>query len=545
MIKILSATAMLLLFSLFTMQVKAQVGKVGINTSSPQAMLHVKDSSVLFTGDTSINPGNPPVSGAGVRLMWYPDKAAFRAGQVDFTQWNKDNAGYFSIGFGNNTTASGVTSTALGSSTIASGFASIVMGSRSTASGEISTAMGNFTSATGSNSTAMGNSTNASNTNSTAMGSATDATGFHSTAMGNSTHASGDASTAMGRNTTASGINSIAMGFATDASGNNSTAMGDNTTASGTNSTAMGISTTASGNSSTAMGAITTASGFSSTAMGNNTDASGGSSTAMGNSTDASGDNSTAMGTNTTSRAFGSLSIGRNNDSIISSSRFIWVDTDPVFIIGNGTAATSRRNAFIVAKNGETGINVANGMPLAMLHIKARQISDNRHIRLEDDNTTSSANIFYTSDLVFKNNLAGGDFIFRNDANATIFSLFSSGNVTIAGTLTQNSDKRLKKNIQPLQGSLQKILMLGGYHYNWKENHRDQHVQTGLLAQQVEQQMPELVETNSAGIKSVNYSGMIPYTIEAIKELKKENEELRSELIQLKQLVKKLIEENK
>lgn len=63
--------------------------------------------------------------------------------------------------------------------------------------------------------------------------------------------------------------------------------------------------------------------------------------------------------------------------------------------------------------------------------------------------------------------------------------------------------------------------MLGGYHYNWKENHRDQHVQTGLLAQQVEQQMPELVETNSAGIKSVNYSGMIPYTIEAIKELKK------------------------
>ena len=58
MIKILSATGMLLLFSLFTMQVKAQVGKVGINTTSPQAMLHVKDSSVLFTGLT----GNLPVS---------------------------------------------------------------------------------------------------------------------------------------------------------------------------------------------------------------------------------------------------------------------------------------------------------------------------------------------------------------------------------------------------------------------------------------------------------------------------------------------------
>jgi len=475
MIKILSATAMLLLFSLFTMQVKAQVGKVGINTSSPQAMLHVKDSSVLFTGDTSINPGNPPVSGAGNRMMWYPQKAAFRVGGVDGTQWNKDNIGFYSVAMGRNNIASGDRSTALGSF--------------STASGDRSTALGSFS--------------------------------------------------------TASGTNSTAMGISTTASGTNSTAMGNSTTASGNSSTAMGSSTNASGSTSTAMGASTTASGFSSTAMGNNTDASGGSSTAMGNSTDASGDNSTAMGTNTTSRAFGSLSIGRNNDSIFGCARLAWVDTDPVFIIGNGTASTSRRNAFIVAKNGETGINVANGMPQAMLHIKAADITNDRHIRLEDDNTTASANIFYTSDLVFKNNLAGGDFIFRNDANATIFSLFSSGNVTMAGTLTQNSDKRLKKNIQPLQGSLQKILMLGGYHYNWKENHRDQHVQTGLLAQQVEQQMPELVETNSAGIKSVNYSGMIPYTIEAIKELKKENEELRSELIQLKQLVKKLIEENK
>ncbi|MBK8141153.1 MAG: hypothetical protein IPK57_09080 [Chitinophagaceae bacterium] len=170
-------------------------------------------------------------------------------------------------------------------------------------------------------------------------------------------------------------------------------------TASGTNSTAIGISTTASGTNSTAMGIGTTASGNSSTAMGN---PSGSTSTAMGaynrirvflngygkqyrriklflqrlagNNTDASGDNSTAMGTNTTSRAFGSLSIGRNNDSIFGCARLAWVDTDPVFIIGNGTAATSRRNAFIVAKNGETGINVANGMPQAMLHIKARQI---------------------------------------------------------------------------------------------------------------------------------------------------------------------------
>ena len=59
----------------------AQVGKVGINTTSPAAMLHVKDSSVVFTGPATLpaNAGQPPVKGAGNRIMWYADKAAFRA----------------------------------------------------------------------------------------------------------------------------------------------------------------------------------------------------------------------------------------------------------------------------------------------------------------------------------------------------------------------------------------------------------------------------------------------------------------------------------
>lgn len=65
----------------------AQVGKVGITTTTPYAMLHVKDSSVVFTGQSSLpaTPGNPPLSGSGLRMMWYPGKASFRAGQVSST----------------------------------------------------------------------------------------------------------------------------------------------------------------------------------------------------------------------------------------------------------------------------------------------------------------------------------------------------------------------------------------------------------------------------------------------------------------------------
>ena len=58
------------------------------------------------------------------------------------------------------------------------------------------------------------------------------------------------------------------------------------------------------------------------------------------------------MGFRTTARAYASVSIGRYNDSIISSSPLTWIDTDPVFIIGNGTANNSRKNALIVYKNG-------------------------------------------------------------------------------------------------------------------------------------------------------------------------------------------------
>ena len=68
---------------------------VGIGTTAPVARLHVKDSSVVFTGLNSMPsiPGNPPVSGAGVRLMWYPDKAAFRVGEVSDKNWDKDSIG--------------------------------------------------------------------------------------------------------------------------------------------------------------------------------------------------------------------------------------------------------------------------------------------------------------------------------------------------------------------------------------------------------------------------------------------------------------------
>lgn len=184
--------------------------------------------------------GNLGATGAGTRMVWYPGKAAFRAGTVTGTHWDDANIGSYSTAMGGSTTASGVYSTALGNGTTASAYNSTALGTSTTASGFASTAMGNGSGALGDYSTAIGNGASAMVAASTAMGWMSTAYGEASTAMGRYTLAEGAYSTAAGYFTRATGDYSVAMGNTTTASGYSSWAMGDNTVASGAYSAALG-----------------------------------------------------------------------------------------------------------------------------------------------------------------------------------------------------------------------------------------------------------------------------------------------------------------
>ncbi|MCP4909540.1 MAG: tail fiber domain-containing protein, partial [Bacteroidetes bacterium] len=102
------------------------------------------------------------------------------------------------------------------------------------------------------------------------------------------------------------------------------------------------------------------------------------------------------------------------------------------------------------------------------------------------------------------------------------------GSATLGGDLTVNSDARLKSNILSLGSTLAKLLLIDGKSYTMKAN--ESIAKIGLLAQEVQQAFPELVKTanDQDGTMSVNYQGMIPVLINAIKEQQKQIEELKA-----------------
>jgi hypothetical protein len=113
-------------------------------------------------------------------------------------------------------------------------------------------------------------------------------------------------------------------------------------------------------------------------------------------------------------------------------------------------------------------------------------------------------------------------------------SIDVKGNIIATGTITPSSDERLKTNITELSSVVDKVSTLKGVTYNWKqpENHGDDSsTQIGLIAQDVEKVFPKAVKTNSeTGYKSLNYNGLVGVLVEAVKELKAEIEELKSQL---------------
>jgi len=127
-----------------------------------------------------------------------------------------------------------------------------------------------------------------------------------------------------------------------------------------------------------------------------------------------------------------------------------------------------------------------------------------------------------------------GDNYFKSTANQQ-FSVHAAngirlygGNVYYQGSLVDESDLRLKQNIQPIQDALDKVKQIRGVYFEMIR--KPEVTEVGVIAQEVEAVLPEVVVDNPEGYKSVDYSKITALLIEAIKELNAKNEVLEREI---------------
>jgi hypothetical protein len=152
--------------------------------------------------------------------------------------------------------------------------------------------------------------------------------------------------------------------------------------------------------------------------------------------------------------------------------------------------------------------------------------------------------------------------MFRWYNSATLsMKIDGSNNLTVAGDITAySSDRRLKNNIKNIESGLQKVLSLNGVTFDWDQKAIDlgftpthRYNDSGVIAQEVEAVLPQAIRKapfdddgvgnskSGENYLTVQYEKLVPLFIEAIKELKAENDTQKSEIDELKDLVQQLI----
>ena len=100
----------------------------------------------------------------------------------------------------------------------------------------------------------------------------------------------------------------------------------------------------------------------------------------------------------------------------------------------------------------------------------------------------------------------------------------------------QSSDKRLKTNIQKIKKPLEKILKLNGMSFEWKRDINEKvenKTNIGIIAQEVEKVLPEIVKKRDDGYLAVKYEQLVPVLIEAVKDQQEQIYELKKKLEEL------------
>lgn len=276
----------------------SNTGRVGIGINTALARLHVADSCVLFTGSATepdlYTTENPPLV-TGTQMLWYPAKAAFRAGYVQNSEWSRDNTGSFSFATGYNCIAKGTNSFSAGKNNTVNGGSSVAIGESNMASGYSSVAIGNSNNAYADGAVAFGW-VNRANAYALVAGDNSKADGIYSFALGHLATANGGFSIALGQEVVATGQYGMASGYLSEAIGVGSFARGYLAKAYGQYSTVFGNQSQVNNDNSFVNGLFNTCYGARSFVFGDNNGAAGNNALSFGSRCIADANFAIAMG---------------------------------------------------------------------------------------------------------------------------------------------------------------------------------------------------------------------------------------------------------
>ncbi|MEM1119631.1 MAG: tail fiber domain-containing protein [Bacteroidota bacterium] len=529
----------------------------GVFNSQNGVTTSLNNEDDFIFGADSLNHG----VGSEVKLFLSKEKGAFRVGTISDTDWDIEN-------LGNGSFASGL-------GTKASGFATTAMGIDSEARGDFSTA----------------------------IGSENVATGIHALAMGTDNVASGDYATAFGIENTASGSISTAFGWENQASGNYATAFGGQNTATGIAATAFGGDNDATATAATAFGNLTRASGLVSTSFGFGNHALSFGETAIGTFCTIDTPNSaTTFDANDRIFVIGNGEV-RNRSDAFTVYKNGNAELNGALTLNNAyTLPTSDgTNAQVLATDGNgntywrngVGDNLGNHTTTQNLQLADNWLSNDggdEGIAIDTDGrVNTSSNLGVGGTLSAQNSLT----LFNGNQNVVLFAdnanrrvvldvggsgassdafiigdltngtneVLMLGNVGIGTFITPQkltvgargdgtkavangwekwSDKRLKRDFEQLNNPIQKLKAINGYYYYWKEDKTDQTRQVGVIAQEIETVLPEIVTTNPDGYKSLDYGKLTALLIEVNQAQQEEIEALKAQVAKIGQIEKVL-----
>jgi hypothetical protein len=217
-----------------------------------------------------------------------------------------------------------------------------------------------------------------------------------------------------------------------------------------------------------------------------NNNSAGTNSVAMGNNTTASGNNSTAMGYFTTASGNKTTAMGANTTASDYASLVIGqFNSSGSSVTNNATSYNTANTAFVIG----------NGT--------------------DSSNKSDAFKVMFNGDTTVSNDL------------------------TVSGDVVISSDARLKSNIESLGSTLSKLLQIDGKSYEMKGKQK-----IGVLAQEIKEVFPELVSEDDNEMLAVNYQGLVPVLINALKEQQIEIDRLKEQEKKINRLEKILLKLN-